>query len=526
MNGDGSVRTTGRWTKRAARQERREEKNARREAKKESRREKNTASGGRKGKKKYLILLLAAAAAAVLFLYFRTSEQSVPVPVACTQAYTGDLEETVSVSGKVESAQSAVCFSPVGAKIAEVLAEAGDTVKKGELLVRFDTQELERSLEKAQLSAVQSQSSYQSALQESGESQNSYSDASYGLEELKQMKADQEQYIQGLRYRREDEIAARRKELYEWDKKLQEELNYQNRELAKAVPGTDREEEIQEIIENLTMQRSDVQNEMNNLESEENIKQQQRLIDFEEDKLNDMTEEIQRRESEQNSSKGGILNDYAKKEREASAQSAQLSAKEIEEELALAKEGITAPFDGVVTEMTAVEGATVTEGAQLFTVAGSQDIQISVELGRYDLEKVREGQKADIEIAGMPYAGTVKKINRMAQNNTQNAAVVYAQIRVENPDEGIFLGVEGKAKIHTDSARGAVLVPYEAVNTDRDGDFCYLVQEGVIHKRRIVTGITGDADVEVKEGIAEGDTIVISTDTALEEGMQVTPVLQ
>ena len=525
MSGEKTVRESGRWTKRAARQEKREERAARKEAKREARGAKK-AAGGRRGKKKYVFLLLAAAAAAALFFSFRTARQSVPVSVICTQARTGDLEEIVSVSGKVESAQNMTVFSPVNAKIAEVLAEAGDAVKKGDLLVRFDTQELERALEKAQLSAVQAQSSYQSAMQDSEEKQNTYADASYGLDELKQMKENQEQYVQGLKYKREDDIAARKKDLYEWDKKLQEELNYQNRELAKALPGSEKEEEIQDIVENITAQRSDVQNEMNNLDSEENIKQMQRLIDAEEKKLSDMTEEIQRRESEQNSSEGGILNAYAKKEREASAQSAQLSVEESEQELALAEAGVVAPFDGIVTEVTAVQGAAAAEGAQLLTVAGNRDIQVSVELGRYDLEKVREGQAADIEIAGASYSGTVKKIDRMAQNNPQNAAVVYAQIAVENPDDGVFLGGEGKAEIHTASAQGAVLVPYEAVNTDRDGDFCYLVKEGVIYKQRIVTGISGDADVEVTEGISENDTIVISTDIALEEGMQVTPVMQ
>ena len=526
MSGDTKIRESGRWTRRAARQEKREEKKARKEAKYEAGRAKKNAPGGRRGKKKYLFLVLLAAVAAGLFVYFGKAQQSVPVSVLCVQAGTGDLEEIVSVSGKVESAQSMTCFSPVSAKAAEVLAEAGDAVKKGELLVRFDTQDLEESLQKAQLSDVQAQSSYQSALQESREKQNTYANASYGLEELKAMKADQEQYIQGLRYKREDDIAARRKDLYEWDKKLQEELNYQNRELAKTYPGSDREAEIQEIIENITAQRSDVQNEMNNLESEENIKQLQRLIDAEENKLNDMTEEIQRRESDQNSSEGGILNEYAKKEREASAQSSQLSVEEAKQELALAEAGVEAPFDGILTEMNIVQGATVTEGAQLFSISSDQNVQVVVELGRYDLEKVREGQSADIEIAGASYAGKVKKINRMAQNNQQNAAVVYAQIAVEDPDDGIFLGVEGKADIHTASARDAVLIPYEAVNTDREGDFCYLVKEGVICKQRIVTGISGDADMEVTEGVSEGDTVVISTDAVLEEGMQVTPVMQ
>ena len=64
------------------------------------------------------------------------------------------------------------------------------------------------------------------------------------------------------------------------------------------------------------------------------------------------------------------------------------------------------------------------------------------------------------------------------------------------------------------------------MNTDKNGDFCYLVKDGVIVRQDIVTGISGDTDVEIKEGIAEGDMVVMSSSQTLSEGMQVTPVIQ
>ena len=66
----------------------------------------------------------------------------------------------------------------------------------------------------------------------------------------------------------------------------------------------------------------------------------------------------------------------------------------------------------------------------------------------------------------------------------------------------------------------------EAVNTDKEGDFCYLVKDGVIVRQNVVTGISSDMDVEIKEGISEGDTVVISSDMDLMEGLQVNPVMQ
>lgn len=494
---------------------------------KKKKREKKPKGTKKKIRKRYIVIGVLAVAALGLFIYSKATAGSAVLPVTCAAAFTGDIEENISASGKVGSAKSQTYFAPVGAKVAQVNAATGDEVKAGDLLLTFDTEDLERNKTKADLEASQAANSYKSALQESNENQNEYSSATIGLDELKVMEANQKQYVQGLKYELEDDIAAKKNDLHEWDKKLVQELSYQNRKLAEAEPGSDRQEEIEEIIDSLTNQRADVQNELSMIDNnDENIKQKQRLIDFEEKKLSDMTEEISRRESRQNSSEGGIMNGYAKQEKELSVESANLSAQQAAEELSAASEGIVAKFDGIVTEVSAVEGATVQEGAQLFTIESNKDVKVTVELSKYDLEKVKEGQEATLTIAGSTYQGKVSKINKMAQTNQQNASVVNADITVINPNSSIFLGVEGKASIHTAKSEGAVLVPYEAVNTDKDGDFCYLVKEGVIVKQRIVTGISDDADIEVIEGISEGDTVVTASNMNLEEGMQVMPVIQ
>lgn len=494
--------------------------------KKKKRREKKTTGPRKKIKKRYIVAGVIIILLLALFIYSKATAGSTVLPVPCAAAYTGDVEENVSASGKVGSAKKETYFSPVGAKIAELNVSVGDAVKAGDMLLSFDTADLEQSKKKAELEVSQASSSYQSAMQESSEHQNDYSEATIGLDDLKQLEANQKQYVQGLKYGLEDDIAAKKEDLYEWDKQLQQELNYQNRKLAEKQAGGRDTEKTEEVIDSITSQRADVQNQLTLIDNDENIKQKQRQIDLEEKKLTDMTEEIQKRESKQTSSEGGILNGYAKQEKAVSVESAKLSAEAAANDLAAAQAGITAEFDGIVTEVSVVKGATVTDGAQLFTVESSKEVKVTVELSKYDLEKVKEGQEADITISGAAYKGKVEKINRMAQNNQQNAAVVNADISVDNSDGNVFLGVEGKVSIHTAKMEGAVLIPYEAVNTDRDGDFCYLVKDGLIVKQRIVTGISNDTAMEIKEGVAEGDTVVTASGMNLVEGMQVAPVIQ
>lgn len=162
----------------------------------------------------------------------KASSSKVLPSVLCQAAAVGDVEETLSASGKVGSAETQTYYAPVGTIVQALNVKEGDAVHKGEVLVTFDTADLELTKKKADLDAEASEGSYQSAMQQSNENQNKYSDASIGLDELKQMKEDQEQYVQGLKYELEDDKNAKRKDLNEWDKKLMQEQNYQNRKLS------------------------------------------------------------------------------------------------------------------------------------------------------------------------------------------------------------------------------------------------------------------------------------------------------
>ena len=85
-------------------------------------------------------------------------------------------------------------------------------------------------------------------------------------------------------------------------------------------------------------------------------------------------------------------------------------------------------------------------------------------------------------------------------------------------------GVEAKVKVHTALAKQVLVVPIEVINSDKDGDFVYAVENNILMKKRVVRGISSDTYCEIKEGLHEGDQIVSTISGDLEEGMAVTPM--
>ena len=193
----------------------------------------------------------------------------------------------------------------------------------------------------------------------------------------------------------------------------------------------------------------------------------------------------------------------------------QMSAQEL---VKAAKKGIKADFNGVITKVSVVD-ATTALGTELFTLQNTDKINVNVKVSKYDYDKLKEGQSADITLAGKTYEGEVTSISHVATQNEKGASLISADVRIKNPDDDIFLGVDAKVTIHAEEADDVVVLPSEVVNIGKDGSFCYVIENGVITRRDITTGISSDDYVEVTEGIKEGDEVIRDLGS-LEEGMQ------
>lgn len=143
----------------------------------------------------------------------------------------------------------------------------------------------------------------------------------------------------------------------------------------------------------------------------------------------------------------------------------QMSAEELVNE---AKKGIKADFNGVITKVSVVEGATTALGTELFTLQNTDKVDVNVNVSKYDYDKVKEGQSADVTIAGKSYEGEVTNVSHIATQNEKGASLISADIRIKNPDEDIFLGVDAKVMIHAEEVNSSADVSSDATADDTE----------------------------------------------------------
>lgn len=214
------------------------------------------------------------------------------------------------------------------------------------------------------------------------------------------------------------------------------------------------------------------------------------------------------------------LTDEQKERMEITNNLTELEAKSVEELVEEGKEGIHAEFNGVISKVATQEGATVTQGMELFTLQNTDKVSVDINISKYDYDKVKEGQKAEITMADKTYEGTVSKVSHIAVPNEKGTPLISAIVSIDNPDENIFLGVDAKVKIQAAEAKNVVVLPIEVVNIGKSGSFCYIVENGIITRKDIKTGISSEDMVEVTEGLEAGDQVILDIGE-LAEGMPV-----
>lgn len=203
-------------------------------------------------------------------------------------------------------------------------------------------------------------------------------------------------------------------------------------------------------------------------------------------------------------------------------------------EQALEDATLVAPINGIVIFNApsaqigggepASEGSAVSPQAAPFSVVDMEALTFIAEVDEADIDRVKPGMKVTVTLDSFPgveFPTTVTRVNPAAQATATGGTVFEVEVALEGTDKNILLGMKGDADIEVSSRGSALTVPVEALFSEGGTDFVYLVKDGKLAKSEITVGATTDTEVEVLEGLAEGDVVALSGSTQYADGMAV-----
>ncbi len=462
--------------------------------------------------KKFLIIGgVAAALGASYFILTAftgkaTAYQAEPVSVQ-------NISETVEVTGDVHGENSTTYYSAVTAPVSFFDLEAGDTVEMGHKVLSYDLKDLILARDQAALTAESAENSMNGQVKASNSNQAKYSKA----------KSDAETYQIYYALVRQDSDAINQSQYQEnWDincaadgiqkdiAKKTGEVNNKSIELEKAEAAGDAAaiKRIAGEIESLNTDIANLNADLAGLPPASlNPDEYARQVadgNWMSDIMRNWTEATTLR----NTYEGQILNSYQKDQLQNSYDLSLLSAESAEDTLAIARDGVKITENGIVTECFVSEGSVAARGTPLFTVESSNRMKVEAGVSKYDIGKIREGQRAQITIAGNTYTGKVTQISRLAKAQNSDKAKVTVSVSFDNPDELVYIGLEADVTIFTTDKEGVLVIPLEAVYADDEGTYCYVIRGGIVEKQYIHTGVESDAYTEVFMGLSEGEEVI------------------
>ncbi len=525
----------------------------------------NYASGSRtrqgRGKRKklpgWVIIPVLAAVALICFGISKvTSGNSKGDPLHVVEARRESIKEIYNTSGTVVSEKSKTFYSPVNAPVKKNKAKVGEAVKKGDKLITFDTSDLDRDNQTSQLNTLSARYTNQDAKEQSGRTAKSMEKAKKQEEamiaELKSQIKKKKSEIKKLEKqvkKTAGKSAKASEKLAGIQKKMADNLDSQSICRARKENAErqldhldDPEQDAGQTKAQLVKEAEEATSEISRLEREyRTLEQELKQLGTDgsagdlslgaDQSLMQARQELEALTSSllqaENSRQAGADTGLTKaqlnhmKVTEDIAELAELSTKELLEK---GKEGIRAEFDGIISDVKALEGSDAVQGGELFTLVSNRDVSVQLEVSAGDFENLAPGEKAVITIGRHSYQGTLESVNKIALANEKGNPVIGAKLRIDDPDDDICIGVSAKVNITVAEKEDALCLPNEVINTASDGDFVYVIKDGTVMKRKVEIGISSASRSEILSGIQKGDQVVSDMSDQLKEGMKATAV--
>ena len=481
-----------------------------------------------------LVIVLLIVVRTVVGIVFGSGKDMLPA-VDTAEAVKGEITSTLDTSGTIASEVTKVYASPVNAQVLDVPAEAGRKVQKGEYLLTYDTSSLQKSYDIAELQAKAENATSNDSLEKSKESAADMASSASDIASLQGQIDALNAEINSLQSQAtNNELASNdNAAVNEKITKLQTELEGIKAQIASLEAKKEKEELSDKEAGNLKAlnkeqkeKEKEIKKQQKSLNDTKSIANSQTTIQAQltqkNSQLADLQSKLAEAQSKNTAAEAGVLSDAAKANIDYTKQAGKLTLEQTADSLSKAKAGIVADFDGIVTQVDISAGSMAAEGSPLLTLASANDLCVEIPVSKYNLANIEIGQKATVTFQDKDYTGEVNYISKVAEKAESGAALVTVKVHIDTPDDDLVLGLDAKVKIDLGSVENVIKVPVSAVNSDTSGDFVYVVENNIVVRKAVTTGMASKEEMEIKSGLSEGEKVITTIDATIIEGMQVT----
>jgi RND family efflux transporter MFP subunit len=194
---------------------------------------------------------------------------------------------------------------------------------------------------------------------------------------------------------------------------------------------------------------------------------------------------------------------------------------------------MTAPFDGVITQIYARTGALLPAGTSsnkgdsaLCRLGQNSLLRLVIPLPERAVPNIKIGQSIAVDVSGMnrTFEG---KIIRFSDQIDMATRTMHTEVDVPNPKYELVPGMYASVKIPLHAVAKVLTVPVQAVQSAGDGKGIVLVvgPGNKIERRDVALGMQSATDIEITSGLQESETVIFGSLGQYRSGQIVAPKL-
>lgn len=176
----------------------------------------------------------------------------------------------------------------------------------------------------------------------------------------------------------------------------------------------------------------------------------------------------------------------------------------------------TSPSNGIIVDMAAEDGAYFEEGDLLYRVADLSKLWVDMHVYEYQIPKLKVGQSIEIKTPSLGNIKRKSKITFIDQTVNPRNHTVLVRAVIDNEDHQLKPHMIAHASIRL-SAKEVLAVPRSALIHTGEQYVVYVDNnDGFYHSKRVERGLQGEHFVEIKNGLNEGDQVVVDGNFLME----------
>jgi RND family efflux transporter MFP subunit len=191
---------------------------------------------------------------------------------------------------------------------------------------------------------------------------------------------------------------------------------------------------------------------------------------------------------------------------------------------------VVAPFDGVITQRNVDIGSLVqadaTTGTFMFTIMQGNVIRTQVFVPQDEAFGLRPGIDAVVHVPEIPDRSFPGKVTRIADALQPGSRTLLTEIDIPNPEGTLVPGTYCTIELHIPRKTPSYTVSADAVIFNKGGLQVAVVENGVVHLRKVTVVRDLGEQVEINSGVKQGDQVILNPVVDLAEGSKVRAAAQ